>query len=134
MRRVVAALAVVLVALGVLGACGKDDPTAVGDEATSALAPHVEQMRHAAAMHDAAGVAAHLAALRNAVALLLEDGKLTPKAAAAIEAEAAAVEQQTALITTTTTTSPPPVISVQIGNNDRGDEKGRDKKDRDDDD
>ena len=85
-------LGILLVLLPVLLAgCGQDG-AGIGQSASAALDPQVQQVRDAATSGDHAGAARELAELRQMVADLRQQGELSESAAARVLAAAAEVE------------------------------------------
>jgi hypothetical protein len=76
-----------------LVACGQED-AGIGQSASAALDPQVQQVRAAATSGDRAGAARELAELRQTVADLRQRGELSESAAAKVLAAAAEVEAQ----------------------------------------
>ena len=85
MRRLAPLVLVVLVGCGQQGA-------GIGESASAALDPHVQQVRAAATSGDRAGAARELAELRQTVADLRQRGELSESGAARVLAAAAEVE------------------------------------------
>lgn len=102
MRRL--GLLVVLLLVG----CGQEG-TGIGQSASAALDPQVQQVRAAATSGDRAGAARELAELRQTVADLRQRGELSESAAARVLAAAADVEARLeAGITPATQVAPTP--------------------------
>jgi hypothetical protein len=117
-------VAVVVVASLPIAACGRNAPD-VSDQATSALAPQVQEIRTLATERRADAVATKLDELRAEVARLQTQGRLSQSGAARILTAAEAVGRALPLITTTTTTTtsttttaPPPAKGKDHGNKD----------------
>ena len=81
----------VVVLLVLLVACGQEGD-GIGQSASAALDPHVQQVRAAATRGDRAGAARELTELRQTVADLRERGELSEAGAARVLAAAADVE------------------------------------------
>ena len=77
----------------VLVGCGQED-AGIGQTASAALNPQVQEVRSAAASGDRVGAARELAELRQTVADLRQRGELSESAAAKVLAAAAEVEAQ----------------------------------------
>ena len=85
--------------------CGQEG-AGIGQSASAALDPQVQQVRAAATNGDPAGAARELAELRQTVAGLRQRGELSESAAARVLAAAAEVEARLAGITPTTQVAP----------------------------
>lgn len=95
-----------LLPLLLLVGCGQE-VAGIGESASAALDPHVQQVRAAATSGDHAGAVQELAELRQTVAELRQRGELSESAAARVLAAAAEVEAQLdAGITPATQVSP----------------------------
>lgn len=92
-------LLVILLVLLLLVACGQEG-AGIGQSASAALDPQVQQVRAAAARGDRAGAARELAELRQTVADLRQRGELSEAGAARVLAAAAEVEARLAAGTT----------------------------------
>lgn len=96
-------------ALLVLVSCGQH-ATGIGQRASAALDPQVQQVRAAATAGDQAGAARKLAELRQTVADLRQRGELSEEGAAKVLAAAAEVETQLGSGTTPTTQVSPTTL------------------------
>ncbi len=91
-----------LVLLLLLVACGQEG-AGIGESASAALGPQVQQVRAAATRGDRAGAARELAELRKTVADLRQQGELSEAGAAKVLAAAAEVEARLGIGTTSPT-------------------------------
>lgn len=82
--------------------CGQEG-AGIGQRASAALDPHVQQVRAAATSGDRAGAARQLAELRQTVAELRQRGELSEPAAARVLAAAAEVEARLGAVATPAT-------------------------------
>ncbi len=124
MKRGLARLLVLLIALGALGSCGKEDG-GLSDAASALLAPRVEAIKAAAAAGDRATAEAEAARLRQTLEELKTAGTIDTDEATRVLEALAGVEQQLGLIPTTTTTTAPAPVPLQ---DDADHGKGKDKK------
>ena len=95
-------------ALLLLVACGQEG-AGIGQSASAALDPQVQQVRAAATSGDRAGAARELAELRQTVAELRQQGDLSEAGAARVLAAAAEVEARLAAGTTASTLVTPTI-------------------------